>query len=476
MVLLTGCVSAKTGSKTSAAPKSVEPPATHAITRGSLRAKLQLDAVFQATEMQAIKLEPKAWMDLTVMEVVPHGARVKKGDVLLKLDLEKLRDQIDDIEKDQPLGALGMEQAAAELENLVQGTPQKLEAARRGARVADEELAYFDKTGREQREKNAKFTLKNAEQRLENALEELKQLEKMYKNDDLVEETEEIILKRQRFAVESAQFYLDATRLSTDRDLKTMIPREAETLKAQKRDQELALTLAEETLPKALAKKRLDVEKLKRDQKKTEKRLADLKHDLQQLTVRSPMDGVVYYGACESGKWTTGAAIAKKLMPGSKLMPIEILLTVVNPEKMVLKGIIPEAELAKFKTGMAGQAALVSAPDKKLAVTLEEIGSVPAPIGGFEATLCLAAERPATVVPGMNAKVTLSESLKQDVLLAPSDAVFTEGAQKYVFVAKPDGKSEKRFIKTGDTENKQVEILEGLAEGDKILLKAPLAK
>ena len=85
----------------------------------------------------------------------------------------------------------------AELDNLKESTPQKLEAAKRSHRVANEDFTYFDKTNRVQREKSARFNLKSAEQRLENALEELKQLEKMYKADDLTEETEEIILKRQ---------------------------------------------------------------------------------------------------------------------------------------------------------------------------------------------------------------------------------------------------------------------------------------
>ena len=50
--------------------------------------------------------------------------------------------------------------------------------------------------------RSAANSLKSSEQTLEYQLEELKQLEKMYKEDDLTEETEEIVLKRQRDAVE----------------------------------------------------------------------------------------------------------------------------------------------------------------------------------------------------------------------------------------------------------------------------------
>jgi HlyD family secretion protein len=475
VLAVSGIAATKPSAKTSAKADEAA-PATYTVARGALRPRPQVDAVFQAAAMQAFKLEPKAWADLTVVEVVPHGARVKKGDALLKLDLDKLREQIEDTEKDRPVTALALDQATAELANLEQATPLRLESARRTARISDEDLAYFENVGRVQREKNSRFSLTNAEYQLEAATEELKQLEKMYKRDDLVEETEEFIMKRQRHAVEAAQFSLAFIRTNSERELKVTLPREADTLKNAQREQSLALTLAEETQPKTLAKKRLDVEKMKRDQKKAEKRLADLKTDLETLPLRAPFDGVVYYGACEGGKWTTGPVVAKKLAPGMKLAPQEILLTVVDPDKLLLKAVVAEADLPKFRQGLGGQAAPVAAPDKKLAVKLEEIGLAPQPGGGFEATFSMSGDKPSLLMPGMSAKVTLGETTKPDALLAPTDAVATEGAQKFVWLMKADGKTEKREVKTGESENQKVEILEGLAEGDKILAKAPAGK
>jgi hypothetical protein len=240
---------------------------------------------------------------------------------------------------------VSLELTQAEWENLTETSPLKLESARRLKRQSAEDLAQFEKIGRGLKEKSATYNLKGAEQRLEGAKEELTQLEKMYKADDLTEETEEIILKRQRFAVEFAQFGLESARQNAEQSLKTSIPREYETLKNLKRDQELALTLAEQTLPKALEKKKLDLEKAKRDSKKSEKKLADLKRDLELATVRAPMDGIVYYGACENGKWVTGGAMTKKLLPSGKLTANEVFMTVVNPERLVLKAIVPEADL-----------------------------------------------------------------------------------------------------------------------------------
>jgi len=119
-------------------------PPTHEITRGALSRTLQVDAVLEAIEMRPVRLEPKAWADLTVVEAVPHGTRVKAGDVLVKLDTDRLRDQINDLEQDAPAAATALALANAELANLAETTPQRLETARRARRVFDEDHEYFE--------------------------------------------------------------------------------------------------------------------------------------------------------------------------------------------------------------------------------------------------------------------------------------------------------------------------------------------
>lgn len=455
-----------------AKPKKPEAPATHTISRGTLKGKVPLDAVVESLEMIPLKLEPKAWNELIVLEAVPHGAKVKKGQTLVKLDTEKLREQIEDLVQDQPASKIARESAQAELQNLEQTTPLKLESAKRAHRVANEDLDYFEKTSRAQREKNTRFGVKSSEQRLANAKEELAQLEKMYRADDLVEETEEIVVKRQRFEVDAAELGLEGSKLNADWSLNTGIPREAENFKSAKRDQDLAVILAEQSIPRSLTRKRLEVEKMGRDQKKTDRRLADLQNDLSKMEITSPAEGLVYYGACENGRWPTGAVLAKKLIPSGRLAPTEVFMTVVNPEKIQLRAVISESDLAKLKAGMKGEASPVSAPGKKLAVKLEDVGWVPLPTGGFDARLSLTDKPDTRLAPGMNCKVSFDTSQKS-VLLAPKEAVFADGDQKFVYLAKRNGSNEKRDVKAGDSDDKSTVITEGLSEGDKILLKRP---
>ena len=452
------------------AEKKADAPATHTVKKGPLKSKAAVDAVVEPQQMEAIKLVPKSWSDFNIQDIVAHGAHVKKGDVLIRFEADKFKDQLEEFEAERPGAKVAFELATAELENLEQSTPAKLDAAKRTFRNADEDYSYFESTGRPQREKSAKFSLKGAEQRLENANEELKQLTKMYQADDVTEETEEIVLKRQKFAVESAQFYLESTKLSTTRDLEVFIPREYENLKNNRRDQELALTLAEQNLPRNLAKKKLDLEKMKRDQKKAEKKLADLKSDMELLTIKSPIDGIVFYGANENGKWTTGGTVSKKLVPTGKVMANEVLMTVVNPDNLILKATIAESDLGNFEQVMKGTASPISAPKKKIPVKLEQLGDLPSPGGGYEAQISYKKDKAVRLVPGMTCKVSFSEGNGGEQLLAPKDAVFGDGDAKYVYLAKGN---KKRNVKVGDSDDKMIAVTDGLSSGDQILLKKP---
>ncbi|HYE31989.1 MAG TPA: hypothetical protein VEH27_11205 [Methylomirabilota bacterium] len=446
------------------------------VSRGSLKAKVKVDGIFEAGEMAPIKVGPKVWADLTIVEATQHGATVKKGEKLVKFDLEKIQEQITDLEQDRAGSKLAMDLAYAELNNLRSTTPLKLEAAKVAHKVANEDFSYFETVQRAQRENNARFSLTNAVYYLNDQAEELKQLEKMYKQDHLTEETEEIVLKRQKFAVEAATFRLETTKQTTERELSVNIPRERQKLLQSKNEQDFAVILAEATLPTTLAKKEADLEKLRRDSRKSDKKLDDLREDLKRMDVTAPFDGIVYYGICQNGKWPTAAESAKKLVSGGKVAPHEVFMTVVNADKLIVRTTIPESELQYIKPGLKGEAIPTIAPDKKLTVTVEDVRLVPLPGGGFEAKLALTSKDGLPLAPGMNCTIHFNDVEKSAAMLVPKASVFTEGNDKVVYLASPNGKPEKRVVKTGSSDDNKVEITDGLKEGDKVLSNKPEEK
>src|SRR5262245_61108588 len=234
-----------------------EPGKTHTVARGPFRLEVSLPASIAAQSTHEISIDPDSPQQLALREVVPHAARVAKGQTLLKFDTLKLDEQIRDLEAARALADLTLQQARRELEILTKSAPLDAELATQAKQQADEDLDRFEKLDRAFTEKEAAFGLKSANQYLEYTQEELKQLEKMYKADDLTEETEEIILKRARNDVEQMKFYVERANFMHDRELQVELPRFLVTHKRAAAQAGLVLERTKLTQPLAIAKQKL---------------------------------------------------------------------------------------------------------------------------------------------------------------------------------------------------------------------------
>ena len=180
-------------------------PATQKVKKGLIKITVELDGVLEAENAREIAVRPDEWSSLTVLHAAPHGAYVRKGDVVLELDPEKLDRAITDLRKDMEINAISLRQAEEQLKGLEKTTPIDFEAGERAARLVQEDHDYYFDVDRPFTVKSTDFNLKSMKEYLEYEEEELRQLEKMYKADDITEETEAIVLKRGRDSVESRQ-------------------------------------------------------------------------------------------------------------------------------------------------------------------------------------------------------------------------------------------------------------------------------
>jgi HlyD family secretion protein len=77
-------------------------------------------------------------------------------------------------------------------------------------------------------------------------------------------------------------------------------------------------------------------------------------------------------------------------------------------------------------------------------------------------------------MPGMTCKMKMVPYLKRDALCVPPSCIVTDEADEHkqsVEVLDKDGKPVSRPVTVGRKTEKQVEILEGLKEGDKVVLE-----
>ena len=458
-------------------PAKPAAPATHTVKRDDFKITLTLNGTFEAKNARPIDLRPKAWQQWQITKVVPHGKFVKKGEVLVQFDSQSIDDAIGDYEATRAMADLEYQAAQEQLSMMEETIPMDLAAAERNKDYFDQDYTRYLDLEVPMSRKLAQQNLQQVENYLAYEKEELKQLEKMYKADDLTEETEEIILKRQRDQVSRIEFMLERARQTYEQTTAVMLPREEHQVQINEKISELRLRNARQQLPRALAQQRLAVQKMTRDREKSLENYKKLKSDRGLMTIKSPIDGFVYYGSDTRGQFTQVAAMSSMLQPGQALKPGTSMMTVVAPQPLAVRTTVSEASLGYANPGITGKAKPTAFPDMSLDAKLESVMLVPLAPGQFDAVVAITPEKgDDSVLPGMTCQVKLTAYEKKNAITIPPNLIHTDEDDddiKFVYVLGSDGKSRKVNVKVGKTVGTKAEILSGLKEGDKVLLQKP---
>jgi len=444
------------------------------VEKSTLTAVVTAKGVVEAGTADEASIKLKAWLGPLVVKkvMVEHGTAVKKGDILVEFDPEKLDQAIRDARQDRAISELALRQTELELPILEKQLPLDLAAAERDHNIALEDLKRFLEIDKPQSLQSAEFQLKSAAFSLDYAKDELKQLLKMYKDKDLTEETEEMVLKRQKYSVEMSEFSYKRSKLMTEQSVKVELPRREQLARDTATKSELTYTKAKDSLPLSLAQKKLTFAKLKYEESKAKDRLADLEADRAALSVAAPADGLVYYGKTIRGQWSGGTT----LNPGGMVQSGEVFMTVVSQSTLFVRAEVDEKDLRGLKAGLTGKASAPAFPETPLAVKVTRVAA--APLGGkYEIRLELT-DAPADlgVVPGMSCSVRLVTALRKDALSLPSSAVFSDDSEElsnFIYLPSKTDMLVKRKVKVGRTFGDRMEILEGVKLGDEVLANKP---
>ncbi len=187
--------------------------------------------------------------------------------------------------------------------------------------------------------------------------------------------------------------------------------------------------------------------------------LDSAREKLERATIVAPFDGIVGAVNVEEGQEVGASAQA---------------LTVVNPATIEMQALVDEIDIAQVQVG---QAALITL-DALLALSLRgEVASI-SPVArvqqgvvSYDLTISVDPRFSRGLKEGMTALADIQVLQKQGVLLVPVRALKRQEKQLYVDVV-VDGKTEARNVTTGSSDGRFVEIVEGLNEGDQVLVEA----
>ena len=441
-----------------------------------LNVKVRLKGFFEAVETSEISIRPEVWSGLSVETAVDHGEQVKADDAVLELDTRKIDIAIEDLEMQITSAQLALDQAESALESLHKSVPQDLEASKREADEADENMQRFVEIDREQSIQDIEQQLKSTRNGLLYQQEELDQLEKMYKADDLTEETEEIILTRAQHGVDSAKYRLKKVLAAQDRFLNVELPRQAADLHHLQQRAALNLAKVEFALPPSIKEKELALAKQRVDLEKLERKLARMQSDRKLMTLYAPHAGTVYYGQPVRGQWPDSTAQGKSLVPGSAVQPGAVVMTIVRNEDLIVRATVAEKQLSDLKVGDAVTVIPAALPGHKITGSLQQISSIPVSPEKFDAEIDVELDQPAVhIVAGMACEAVIQGYKHPSAILVPKNAVADTGdeGKEFVYLVDEKGEKKQQSVRVGRHVGDRIEILRGLKPGDKILEKNP---
>lgn len=175
--------------------------------------------------------------------------------------------------------------------------------------------------------------------------------------------------------------------------------------------------------------------------------------EIDKTKVRAPFDGIV-----------TGvkASIGESVSPGQGLF------TLVDIREIRVEARVLESEIGRIKAGREADLRFAAYPGRIFRGKVRAVSPVVDP----ETKTCgahIVLDNPSgEIKPGMHAEVEIAAEVFRDRLLVPQEAVLVRGGRRLVFVVR-DGLAKWRYIEPGLENERFVEVLEGVKEGDEII-------
>jgi multidrug efflux pump subunit AcrA (membrane-fusion protein) len=402
---------------------------THTVQRGEMLVTVTEDGNVESAKNVEIKCQVAGGS--SILSIVKDGNEVKEGDKLVELDASQLEDQINQ---------------------------QKItfEKARSALVQAEKDFQVAEISVKEYLEGTYKIELQTAETQITIAQENLRTSQNVLQHSQRMFRKgyiSSLELEGQQFSVQRSQLELDSARTAKDvlenftkvkmlKDLESKV----ETAKAKMESEKASFSLEESRL----------------------KRLEDQKGF---CVINAPQSGMVVYANEQSGM-RFGGQQGPQIEEGATVRERQTLLRLPDLSQMQVKVAVHETKVELLRVGMRARIRIL---DRDEQGSVSSVANQPEPTSFFSAsvkeygTIVKIDGQPEGLRPGMTAEVEILVADLKDVLTLPVAAVVEQRGKYFCWVTAA-GKTERRPLVLGLTNDRFVEVKDGVSEGDKVLL------
>jgi len=418
------------------------------VEKGNFVAKVLDQGEIQSSENVEIRCEVRARNgQLTVISLVPEGSKVTAGDFLVRLDstaFEKERES-------QRISVANAKASVIQADANLKTAKTTLLEYKEGTYLAQEQDLVNQIT-------DAEGLIKNAES-------ELLQFQDVYKNS-MELQAKGFITSRQ---LEADKFAVDRAKLTLKRNqnLLSLTKQNKEVLDKYTKVKEMVQL--QSNIDAAVVKLESEKDALRVQ----ENQMAEIEEMIAKCEVKVPegVSGQVVYAKEQRGRggdeWV--------LEEGANVRESQVLIRLPDTNKMEVKALINEQNITQIETGMPASIKVDALTDKTLKGVVTKVNQYAESSGWGGSSVRKYAVKvriidpPEALKPGMNSSVSIQTKYQPDALMVPIQTVYGVQEQQFCLLTKGDG-YETREIKIGGNNSQKALILEGLEEGEELVM------
>jgi RND family efflux transporter MFP subunit len=442
---------------------------TAAVTRSSLPITVTERGELESAQTVDGRCEVEV-QQIKIVSILPEGAKVTKGQEVVKFDTEQLQKNFVEQEIKWKQAEGKAKAAKGDLEVQLNKSEGEIAEAELKLTLADLDLEKYVNGDYKADEEDKKASIELARKDLEDAKDKLEFYRSFVKKG--FGTPEQMRVKELEFAQKEYLLKRDEAKLAVLQNYERK--RKLYELEATAKDAKRKLIRTRNSAAAADEKAKTDLEAAQVTAKLEKENLERTRDQLGKCVVKAPQDGILVYS--KDRYWDP----ASRIQAGGMVHFQQTLFSLPDLAKMQIKVKVHESVVKKVQPGQKTEITIDALPNQVLHGTVEKVGTLAYSDFYYSQgvkeylTVIKMDDLPeaAGLKPGMTGEVKILVKNIPDSLLVPVQAVTEHGGQHYAYVVKAGGAAERRAVTVGEANEKYLQVVSGLEDGERVALDA----
>ncbi len=439
------------------------------VRRGDFLVSVNAGGTLEAVNQEVIRNEVDG--NSRVIYIVPEGTVVKEGDLLVELDSAEAEEQLNQQKLSYEKAVQDFEAAKANLEIEQSQVQSQIDAAILATNFAYIDFKKFIEGDKLQQLRNAEISIQTVSESLKIAQDRLFWSQRLFK-EGFETKTK---LEQDQLSVTNSLLNLEQARTELAMLQNYDLPKLEEQFVSDliEASNQLGRVILQSTnsLNKAISDMITQSNSLILNKERLDKET----EQLEKSKIYAPIGGMVVYAKSRS-RFSSESMIEE----GATVRKRQDLITLPDTSQMKVEIKVHESQVNKVKKGQTAFVVLDSMPDKRFKGIVSKVAPLPDSASFFSdpnlkeyATEILVTDQLPDLKPGVSARAEIVITNITSTLKVPIQSVTTANNEQVIYKAAM-GDPERVPVEVGLFNTKFIQILDGVEEGDKILLTPPL--